>query len=226
MDVVLEDVMLRIQSPQRTTLILYGEKVVDFNDYEHWLIRVTSRTSRKQWAIDIAGAQYGHHVYFAPWQVVLDNFIERILLVKPFGTQEQLIKAVGELKSVAGMEADVQAKAMEAFHATVDPKMQKKGHTWASILEKDEKDFVRHRDRVLKVGRSALDKYVEATHLTKRRLKMERFENRHPDVVEADKNRVCDDILGFRPSRTDVEVGRVIWRMSTKEEPPSEQALA
>jgi hypothetical protein len=225
MDVVLEDVMLRIQPPMRTTLILYGENIVDFNDYEHWLIRVTSRISRKQWAIDIAGAQYGHHVSCAPWHVVLDNFIDRILLVKPFGTQEQLIKAVGEMKSVAGMEADVQAKAMEAFHTTVDPKMQKKGRTWTLILDKDEKDYARHRDMVLKVGRRALDKYVEATNLTKRRLKAERFENRHPDVVEADKTRVCDDILGFRPARTEVDVDGVTWRMSTKEEPHSEQAM-
>lgn len=219
MDVELEDILVRTKPPARRTIILRPDATIALNDNDHWLIRITSRTTRKQYALDISGAQHNHHIYLSPWATACSSFIAKILLVKPFGTLEKLVRDTSDLKDLAGLEAEVQADAMASFHAIVDIAMEKKGITWAAILDKDEKDYTRHRDKVLKVGRRAIEQYVQATHLAKRRLKAERYERRNPDLVEYGMGRIHDEILGFRPKRVRRTVDGVVWWMSAKVEP-------
>ncbi|KAF2031741.1 hypothetical protein EK21DRAFT_110637 [Setomelanomma holmii] len=194
MDVLLEEVMIDPKPPKRRTVLLYANGTFDPNLYDHWLLRVTSRTTGEQFAVDISGPQYDHHVCCGPWMKVEHQFVEEVLLVKPLGTLEKFKASTAELKSTAGLEADVQAQAMVAFHAAIDIGMLKKGITWAAVLSKADEDYVRHRDKALKVGRRAIDKYVQTTHLTKRRWKAERYEKRHPKAVEEER-KLVDEIL-------------------------------
>jgi len=131
-----------------------------------------------------------------PWAQACNDYIDKIITVKPFGTLEKYAAATAETKGVDGMEVDVQMKGMQAFHAAVDPAMQKKGLSWAAILGKEEKDYVRHRDKIIKVGKKAVDNYVRATHLTKRRLKAERYEKRHMAELAEEQKKICIDVLG------------------------------
>jgi hypothetical protein len=64
--------------------------------------------------------------------------------------------------------------------------MERKGLTWADVLQKPEADYERHTKKILNVGTKAMQKYVAITKLTKRRLKAERYEERHEDQLEGE----------------------------------------
>ncbi|KAF2832257.1 hypothetical protein CC86DRAFT_401024 [Ophiobolus disseminans] len=203
MDVILEEVLFSLNPPRRGTCISYGCKAVDLHDFDHWLIRITSCATGNQWAIDIAGAQYDSHISCIPWILACPKLISRTLAVLPFGTMERYAVAMADTKGTDGVEIDVQMKAMQAFHAAIDPGMARKKLSWAVILGKDEKDYVRHRDKILKKGTKAMGDFVLNSHLTKRRVKAERYEKRHFDELVEERNKICQDILGCQPRQVD-----------------------
>lgn len=220
MDVILEEVMFRVNPPKRRIGIHYGYHGVDPNDYDLWIIRITSRTTGNQWAIDIAGAQYDSHVPCIPWTHACSKLIDKVLAFQPFGTLEKYAVAMAKTKSTDGLETDVQMKAMQAFHAAVDPAMEKKGLSWAAILGKDEKDYVRHRDKILKVGTRAMDVHVKNCSLTKRRLKAERYEKRHFKELVEEERKICQDILGYQPIQVEKGLNGVTRKTPDDSSPP------
>jgi hypothetical protein len=90
------------------------------------------------------------------------------------------------------METAVQLGAFQTFHDAIDPAMKKKGLKWLNILFKNDADFTRHTDKILRVGNNAVKKSIETTHLTKRRQKAERYEKRHAEEVKAEEKRICE----------------------------------
>jgi hypothetical protein len=202
MEVCIEEVMFRLKmAGRRRTVVQYSDNSVDPNDYDHWFLRVTSRITGQQWAIDIAGAQYDIDASGIPWCFAEPEYIDEILAIYPFGTIERFSVEMAKTKSLEGMSIDVQAKVMEAFHAAVDPAMGRKGLSWATILCKEDKNRVRHTNKVLKVGRTAIEAHVRKENLTKRRQKVERYEKRHMDELFEEKNKINDEILGYQVAR-------------------------
>jgi len=151
--------MFRLVPPERRTVVHYHDNGVDLNDYDHWFLHATSRITGEQWAINIAGDQSAIGVPGIPWIYARHAFVKEVIAYFPLGSLEKYTVAMSQTKSLLGLDADVNIKAMEAFHAAVDPAMERKGLSWATILRKDEKDYVRHRNKVLRVGKKAIEGY-------------------------------------------------------------------
>ena len=166
----------------------------DFNLYDFWFMRVTPRCTGRPIALNIAGSQFGIQTV-SPWKTHNTTHVEKIVAVKPFGTLSGFTTEVAELKGLMGMQFDISASAMNAWHESVDPAMEKKGLSWAKILKKSPTDFERHRDKVLKVGKNAIDMWVANQKLTKRRLKAERYDERHGDELSEIMNELMATYL-------------------------------
>ncbi|CAO2649189.1 Nn.00g101380.m01.CDS01 [Neocucurbitaria sp. VM-36] len=190
MDVLIEEVRLRLKPIARRTVIVYEDAKVDFNDYDYWTIRITSRSTGKQTAVDICGPQYDIQLCGFDWDYLCRTYVEKILSVQPFGSLADYTAAMIDLKGLGGFEFEMGAGAMKVFHETVDPAMEKKGLTWATILGKNEKDYARHSYKVLKVGKKAIEAYVAGENLTKRRQKAERYEKRHEEELDVERVRL------------------------------------
>jgi hypothetical protein len=214
MNLHIQELMFRLVQPARRTTVHYADNSVDLNDYNHWFIHATSRITGEQWAIDIAGDQFAIGVPGIPWIYARHAFVKEILAFFPLGTLEKYSAAVAQTKSLDGLEADVQMQAMAAFHATVDPAMKRKGLSWEAILRKSEKDYVRHRDKVLRVGKKAIEGFRAAQNLTRRRVKAERFEKRHFKELLEESTRISEGIFGKESER----VGQKSSGVEKKEE--------
>jgi hypothetical protein len=138
---------------------MYERGRTDFNDYDFWFMRVTMRTTGRQIALNIAGLQFGIS-NVTPWETHNNAYVDKILAVKPFGTLAEFTSEVAETKGLTGMQYDISVSAMQAWHDSVDPAMEKKGLSWALIFKKFPDDFARHRDKVLKVGKKAMETWV------------------------------------------------------------------
>ncbi|KAF1942664.1 hypothetical protein EJ02DRAFT_488220 [Clathrospora elynae] len=106
------------------------------NDYDYWLMRVTSRATGKQWALDLMGPQYDIQLLCFRWTTMMNSFAEKELSVQPFGTLATYTAELVELKGMMGMGLEVGAQAMQAFHDVVDARMDNKGLSWNAILDK------------------------------------------------------------------------------------------
>jgi hypothetical protein len=188
LDVHIEEVKVHLKPLVECTVIAPGPgEEFDIDSYRtHWCMRVTLPSTGKQTALDISGTQYGISHGDMPWESQLEFFVEEIQAVKPLGTLEEYAEEMAQFKDTEGLEYNVAAGAIKAWHQTVDAAMERKGLTWADVLQKPEADYERHTKKILNVGTKAMQKYVAVTKLTKRRLKAERYEERHEDQLEGE----------------------------------------
>lgn len=181
LEVHIEEVKVRLKPLVECTVIAVepGEEL-DINSYRtHWCMRVTLPSTGKQNALDISGVQYSISHGDMPWESQLEFFIEEVQAVKPLGTLGKFAEEMADFKGTEGLEYEVGAGAIKAWHQTVDAAMERKGLTWADVLQKPEADYERHTRKILSVGTKAMWKYVAVTKLTKKRNKAERYEERH-----------------------------------------------
>jgi hypothetical protein len=59
MNVSIEEVNIRLKPLVHRIVIVYKDGRTDFDIYDYCLMRVTSRTTERQTALDISGPQYG-----------------------------------------------------------------------------------------------------------------------------------------------------------------------
>jgi hypothetical protein len=215
----LEELSLRILPPSRRTLLRSANASFDFNDYDFWVIRATSRTSAHQYAIHLTGAQYGIHSAGSAWHDFADAHVYKILGVHAFGTLARYAARMSSTKGVAGLEFDVQAQAMAAWHGAVDPAMAKKGLTWRDVLGKSEADFARHVAKILAKGNRAVEAFVRDARLTKRRVKAERYEKRHGEALGEEKRGIDREVFGYEDVPREYEVEGMVIRLSRHEQP-------
>ncbi|CAN9397995.1 unnamed protein product [Alternaria sp. RS040] len=188
LDVHIEEVNVRLKTLTECTIVAVepGEEL-DLGYYQtHWCMRITVPSTGRQTALDITGAQYGISHGDMPWESQLEFFVEKIQAVKPLGTLEKFAEEMATFKGTEGLEYQVAAGAIKAWHQTVDSAMQRKGLTWADVLQKPEADYERHTRKIISVGTKAMQKYAAVTKLTKRRNKAERYEERHEDQLEGE----------------------------------------
>ena len=91
---LIEDVTV---TPKNLNLeIVLGEKNVDNNlvfrkdGMHHNIFRITL-TSQDQYAVDLTGAQYGHHQDCVPWQDYVAARVDHIMEVNSFGATKRLL---------------------------------------------------------------------------------------------------------------------------------------
>ncbi|KAI4659654.1 uncharacterized protein J4E79_006189 [Alternaria viburni] len=185
LDVDIDEVKVRLKTPKEKSITATDEPF-DFENpnptvYIHWCMRVTHRPTGKQTSLDISGVQYGMIQGDMPWQPHTDIFVDEVQAIKPLGTLAKYADEVSQTKGTEGLRFEVAASAMKAWHETVDAAMERKGLAWADVLGKEEEAFQRHTKKILSVGTKAMQKYAAETKLTKKRLKAERYEQRHED---------------------------------------------
>lgn len=197
MSVTLEEISFHLAPNHLTTSLLTGQTHIQPSTHPLWCIRVTSTLTQRQWAIHLSGPQYGKLEPATDWLDFARQFIatDSEFLVLPFGSLAKYIAAMSKSKGVEGMRCDLSAGAMRAFHRTVDGAMSRKKLSWTKVMRKSDEDFMRHADKILRVGNKAVEKWVEGVgQLGKRRREAERWERRHKEEMEGEEERVWAEV--------------------------------
>lgn len=218
MEIHLEEVVLRLKTIHRRSVITSSATSIDVNDYDFWVLRATSRTTGQQWANHLTGAQYYIPGHVSLWNDFSEKWVRKILAVLPLGTLQRGVKAVAQTKNTLGLEADVLVGAMVAWHDAVDPAMAKKLLTWRRVLDKNEEDFKRHSEKILEKGKKAVEKFVMGQTLSKRRSKAERYEKRHGDWKE-EVLKIMKEVMEYKPRDVEVQWHGVLWVVSEHSAP-------
>jgi hypothetical protein len=195
-----EEVLIRLKPQHARTLLVnpYSSLTSDLTTRDVWVFRMTSTVTQRTWALHLSGAQYHKPDIATFWDDFVHDHVACILSTKPLGTLSHFSHFQAQTKTLAGMQYDLQIRAMRSFHATVDPAMAKKKLTWKDVLSKPQDDFVRHADKIMRVGKRAVVAFTkEQGAMTKRRQKAERYEKRHEDEVIMEEMKLCEEILRY-----------------------------
>jgi hypothetical protein len=196
MKVTLEEVRFRVKLGHPSVVFLTRNKYINPSIQDFWCIRVTSTITQRQWAIHLSGPQYGKCEPGTNWNDFAREYIDGTFAVLPFGTLSRYTTATSQTKGMAGMNHDLAIRSMQAFHDTVDAGMTRKNLTWTDILHKSDEDFMRHADKVLRVGNKAVETFMkDLGSLTKRRQKAGRWDKRHAEDMKVEHERICGETI-------------------------------
>ncbi|KAF2845061.1 hypothetical protein T440DRAFT_502704 [Plenodomus tracheiphilus IPT5] len=87
----IEEINVSMYNIPRKTITVHpnGFQHSNWPGYSHDLLRITSKATGTQWAIDISGGQYGITAVFWPWKQFNLLHVKDVEKIYPFGTHKQ-----------------------------------------------------------------------------------------------------------------------------------------
>jgi hypothetical protein len=115
MAVKVEEVQVRLKDIPRNMTVIYADGVQRsiHPDNPHFLLRLTSRESKKTWAIDITGAQFGLTQHLWPWEEYLNKYIETVEIISELNTSWTLLKTSSFLQGAPSLDFGIPFAAID-----------------------------------------------------------------------------------------------------------------
>jgi hypothetical protein len=121
LNIDIEETSLHLKEVPRTIKVISPNcaPMSNYPTYKHQVLLIRSRqASRKEWAIDLCGAQYGLYQVFSEW-LQYDSFVARVSGRSPPGTAKQLMNALAQGKGMPALTYGLVGRAAQAFDAAI-----------------------------------------------------------------------------------------------------------
>ncbi|CAN9347424.1 unnamed protein product [Alternaria sp. RS040] len=172
-----------------------------FPNYQHGVLRVTSTKTRKVWAVDISGAQYGIYQALWTWEECQYCFMENVHRVFPFGFLKSALRRMGAIQGeptlvfrVAGKVADCLASKVNKDWQTVS------GVTLSQMVALDEENFAKRKLELLRFMDDVVRTFVHANDFQAEYKAAMAYERNNPGVSEQRVAEVFNDCLATMAS--------------------------
>lgn len=147
---------MRLKNIPRNITFIYPNHVQRsvYPNNSHFLLRVTSTESKKIWAIDITGAQFGFYQQLRPWEEYLHEGIEKVEVVSELSTSWKLLKIFSLVQGAPSMDFGIPFAAMDRVNIAIQ--------AWEKT-ELDQRIFVLLNDENFPAAQAGLLKTIEET---------------------------------------------------------------
>ncbi|KAL5371481.1 hypothetical protein DPSP01_014234 [Paraphaeosphaeria sporulosa] len=110
-----EEVQVRLKNIPRNTTVIYANGVQQsiYPENPHFLLRLISKESKKTWAIDITGAQFGFTQTLWPWEEYYNKHIKTVEEINELDTSWVLIKASSFVQGAPSVDFGIPFAAMD-----------------------------------------------------------------------------------------------------------------
>jgi hypothetical protein len=151
-----EEVQARLKNIPRNIIVVYPYDVQQsiYPDNPHFLLRVTSRESKKSWAIDITGAQFGFTQQLRSWDEYFNECIEKVEVVSELSTSRTLLKAFSLVQGAPSVDFGIPFAAMDCVNLAIK--------AWEET-ELDRRVFVLLHDENFPVAQAGLLETIKDT---------------------------------------------------------------
>jgi hypothetical protein len=122
LDIEVEEVAVGLKAvPRKITVVPYfaGERYSNWPAYRHNILRITSRRSRQQWVMDIAGGQYGIYEPFHTWAKYKADFVDEIISVNAVGSNKMKVAALSKVPGVPTLVYGIVGEASEELNKAI-----------------------------------------------------------------------------------------------------------
>jgi hypothetical protein len=149
-------------------------------NYYHDVIRITSSKTKKQWVIDISGAQYGICRAFWSWEEYAIEHLATAQQAQAIGTNKALLKALAKVPGnpyltygLVGLVADQLDQARHKWRADT-------GLSLAGLLDLDNKKYKKARSELLQTVDVAVRTHVQTNNYKKEFQAAQSYERKYP----------------------------------------------
>ena len=95
-----------------------GAQKSNYPEFKHKVLLIRSRrASRKEWVIDVCGAQYGIYQNFSEWLQYKGAFVARISDRSCRGTAKQMLESMAQNRGVTALTYGLVGRAAQALDA-------------------------------------------------------------------------------------------------------------
>jgi hypothetical protein len=162
----------------------------------HFLLRVTHTESKRQWALDIGGAQFGIYQSFWDWEAYVREFVNTKTPMKVFyfGFCRDIMRDSGKLDGAYPMTIGLTEHVAEAMDAAVTTFERRHDLPFAELLRFTSDDFEVQKSALLNTINTAIDSY-KTTNDREIRAKFEAaidYERRNPGLANLRFHLVSD----------------------------------
>ena len=123
LNVDIEEIGVKFKAVPRKTIAIHhqtGEPHSNWPDYQHTMLRLTSRKSRKQWVMDLAGGQYGITEPLHAWTKYKENYVEKVVSVYEVGANKRIIAEVAKISGIPTLSYGLAGRAAEQVDEAID----------------------------------------------------------------------------------------------------------
>jgi hypothetical protein len=181
--VKVEEVQVRLKNIPRNMSVIHANGIQQsiYPDNPHFLLRLTSKESKRTWAIDITGAQFGFTQSLWPWEEYYNQHIETVEKISEVNTSWTLLKASSLVQGAPSVEFGIPFAAMDRVNLAIQ--------RWEKIeLDKrifvllHEENFAAAQDGLVQTIKEATRKFVDESDHSKEVQDAVEYEQKNPNV--------------------------------------------
>jgi len=192
LDVKVEEISLTLgRIPRKITYHTpFGGSDDNWPKYAHEILRVTSSKSKKQWVIDISGAQYGITETFWDWETYANEYMVKLRATHAFGFNKIMIKNLGVIPGNPCMAYGVIGVVAKQMNRTIDEWATERGISLSDLPKMGEEDFRQAKNEFLQTVSDAVREFINVNSFDKEFQAAKAYEKKFPGMSAAQAKEV------------------------------------
>ena len=183
-DIEVEEVRLNLgRIPRKITYYSpNGGSDDNWPKYFHEVFRITSLRNKKQWAIDISGAQYGITQAFWDWEGYAKEYTVKVQAADAFGSNVALIRKLRGIPGNPSMCYGVIEVVAEHMNQLFKNWAKDRSINLSSLLTMSDDDFRQTKDELLQFVNDAVREFLRANSFDEEFHAAKEYERQFPGM--------------------------------------------
>ncbi|KAH4016354.1 hypothetical protein HBI81_194720 [Parastagonospora nodorum] len=187
-----EEVQVRLKNIPRNTTVIYANGVQQsaYPDNPHFVLRLTSMESKKTWAIDITGAQFGFTQNLWLWEEYSNKHLETVEEINELNTSWVLLKTLSSVHGAPSVDFGIPFAAMGHVNLALKSWEETELDKRIFVLLHD-KNFAVAQVSLIQTIKKAMCKFVDESDYSKEVQEAVQYEQRSLNV---DSDVIVDEV--------------------------------
>ncbi|KAI2485438.1 hypothetical protein Ptr902_04378 [Pyrenophora tritici-repentis] len=160
----------------------HGGSDDNWPNYFHEALRIASLSSKKQWAIDVSGAQYGITTAFWTWEAYVNAYNVTVKRTQAFGYTKTMINDLSRIRGNPSMSYGVVGVVAEKMNEASKKWATDRNISLSDLLNMVEDDFRQTKNELLQTLSDAVRDFLRAHKFDKEFQAAKTYEYKNPGL--------------------------------------------
>ena len=182
LNVKTEEVSVSLGTVPRKITVHYDRGGGDNNwpNYYHDVIRITSSKTKKEWIIDISGAQYGICQAFSDWDKYANKYFAEVQKVQPVGTNKARLKELAKIPGNPYLSYGLVGLVADHLNEAVHKWRVDSGLSLAGLIDLDDEKYAQASSELQQIMDVAVRTHVRTQEYKAEFKAAQSYERRFP----------------------------------------------
>ncbi|KAF1834600.1 hypothetical protein BDW02DRAFT_588746 [Decorospora gaudefroyi] len=204
LNVKVEEVSVDLEKIPRKITVYCSNGLIQDNwpSYHHQLIHLTSTKTKKKWALDISGAQYGILQAFWSWEDYEKQYMMRIHKIRREDTNRILLKRAAYISGHPSMAYGVVGLVAKRLDEAVNDWVTDRGMSLSCMVALSNKAFDDCKADFLSAMENTVRSFVRANDFYAEFQAAKKYELQHPGISSIEHQKLWNTISSSATSNS------------------------